>query len=634
MKKIHLILVLALALNSCDFLDVVPDNVATLDHAFNMRSTAERFLFTCYSYLPENGTYNGNLAHTAGDEFWLPVTNSTRAWYIARGSQKVNGPYMNFWQGNSDHGVEKDIFEAIRQCNIFMENIDRVPDMSESEKIKWIGEVYFLKAYYHFYLVRLYGPIPLIKVNLPVTASFDEVYPTRNSVDECFDYIIELMDEAIKRLPDEVNVDTEYGRITKGIALAQKAIILTEAASPLFNGNNDYVGFKNIDGVELFNTTKSVEKWQKAAEACKRAIEFNCDTLRHKLYTYVPTGTAKVLGDTMTIQMSIRNSICESWNSEVIWSNTNSYTRELQRAATPRGLNPAAVSNPDMHGFLAPTMKMAELFYTENGVPMEDDNSYDYTGRWGVSIGGEESKLYIKEGYITSNLHFGREPRFYASLGFDGGIWFGQGREDDTNSDNLLYIAAKKGQSCAAQNSMRYSVTGYWPKKLVYFGNDVSQTSGYAPTRYPWPEIRLANLYLLYAEAVNEANNGPTDDAFKYIDMVRERAGLKGVKEAWSTYSNRIDYDTYAGFQRIVHRERLIELAFEGQRYWDLRRWKEAATELNKPIISWDLEQEDAESYYRQKVLFNQNFSTRDYFWPIPESELLSNKNLNQFPGW
>jgi hypothetical protein len=194
-------------------------------------------------------------------------------------------------------------------------------------------------------------------------------------------------------------------------------------------------------------------------------------------------------------------------------------------------------------------------------------------------------------------------------------------------------VSAKKGQPASAQNSIRYSVTGYWPKKLVYYNNTIS-SANYSPKPYAWPEIRLSNLYLLYAEVLNEANGAPNDEAFDYVDRVRSRAGLKTVKESWSQFSRRKDHETYAGFQRIVHRERMIELAFEGQRFWDLRRWKEATTELNKPIIGWDLEQEDPQSYYRQKILFNQRFTTRDYFWPIPESELLSNKNLNQFPGW
>lgn len=630
MKKIQLIFVLVLVvLNSCDYLDVVPDNIATIDHAFNMRTTAERFLFTCYSYMPLHGTFDGNTAHSAGDEFWMPERNSTSAWNIARGNQRVNNPFMNYWQGNEGG---RDLYEAIRQCNIFMENIGRVPDMANAEKERWIGEVMFLKAYYHFYLLRMFGPIPLIKENVPVSAEYGDVYPTRNTVDEGFDYIVELLDESIKRLPDEVYNSDEYGRITKAVAYCQKAIVLAEAASPLFNGNKDFVGFKNMHGQELFNPEVSIEKWQKAADACEKAIDF-CDSLKYKLYEFKPDFFQYELSDTMKIQMNIRNSVCEEGNSEIIWGNTNSFAGSIQGLATPRGLDPQFITNATFYGYMAPPLKIVEMFYSENGVPIEDDEYYDYTGRWGLSIGTEDSKLYIKEGYITSNLHFNREPRFYAALGFDGGIWYGHGKLDDSKADELLYVSAKKGQPASAQNAIRYSVTGYWPKKLVYFNNTIS-SSDYNPTRYPWPEIRLASIYLLYAEALNEANGGPNDKAFEYIDKVRERAGLGTVKTSWSLFSRRKDHETLAGFRRIVHRERLIELAFEGQRYWDIRRWKEATSEFNKPISGWDLEQEDPQSYYRQKILFDQKFSTRDYFWPIPETELLSNKNLNQLPGW
>ncbi|MDD2994647.1 MAG: RagB/SusD family nutrient uptake outer membrane protein [Paludibacter sp.] len=629
MKKLFIFILTILSVTSCDYLDVVPDNIATIDHAFNMRTTAERFLFTCYSYMPTHGTFDGNVAHSAGDEFWLPERNSTAAWYIARGFQRVNNPYMNYWQG-AEGG--RDLFEAIRQCNIFLENIDRVPDMSSAEKDRWRGEVLFLKAYYHFYLLRMFGPIPLIKENVPVGAEFGDVYPMRNTIDDCFTYVTELIDEALPLLPDEVYTDDEFGRITKAVAYSQKAIILTEAASPLFNGNRDYIGFKNLRGEELFNPEKSMDKWQIAAAACKTALDF-CDSLNYKLYEFKPDFFQYQLSDTMTTQMSIRGSVTETWNSEVIWGNTISHAGSIQTLATPRGLDPQFISNGTLLGYMAPTMKMVELFYSENGVPIEDDEQYNYGGRWDLGIGSEESRLYIKEGYVTANIHFKREPRFYASLGFDGAIWYGHGRLDDSKPADLLYVSAKKGQPASAQNSIRYSVTGYWPKKLVYYNNTIS-SANYSPKPYAWPEIRLSNLYLLYAEVLNEANGAPNDEAFDYVDRVRSRAGLKTVKESWSQFSRRKDHETYAGFQRIVHRERMIELAFEGQRFWDLRRWKEATTELNKPIIGWDLEQEDPQSYYRQKILFNQRFTTRDYFWPIPESELLSNKNLNQFPGW
>lgn len=631
-KKIKFLLAVVFfsLLYSCNnYLDIVPDNIATIDHAFSMRTTSEKFLFTCYSYLPAHGAFSTNVANGAGDEIWLPASNGAQAWQIARGYQRVVDPYINFWQGNQGG---KDLYEGIRQCNIFLESISVVPDMDNYEKDRWIAEVKFLKAYYHFYLLRMYGPIPLIKENVPVNASTEEVYPTRSSIDDCFDYIVELLDEAEPDLPDQIdNKITELGRITKAIALSMKAIVLSTAASPLFNGNTDYTGFVNAKGEELFNTDVDVAKWEKAVEACRDAIEF-CD-LGYKLYTFSPDFFQYDISDTIRMQMNIRNSVCEKWNSEIIWGNTTSRAGSLQAGATPRGLDPAYTTNSSTSGLYAPPIKIAEMFYSDKGIPITEDKTYDYAGRWSLKMGDAISKYYIREGYTTVKLHFNREPRFYADLGFDGGVWYGQGRFDDSNPSDLFYVSCKKGQPASAQNMASYSVTGYWPKKVVNF-NNVIGVSTYTIEQYPWPVIRLANLYLLYSEALNEVN-GPDEEVYKWINLVRERAGLNPVEESWENYSiNPSKYTTQAGFREIIHRERLIEFAFEAQRYWDLRRWKECVTELNKPITGWDIEQEDAASYYRTRVLFNQQFTTRDYFWPINENELLSNKNINQNPGW
>src|SRR5690606_41676642 len=88
------------------------------------------------------------------------------------------------------------------------------------------------------------------------------------------------------------------------------------------------------------------------------------------------------------------------------------------------------------------------------------------------------------------------------------------------------------------------------------------------------------------------------------------------------------------GMREIIHQERMIELIFEGQRYWDLRRWKKATEELNKPITGWSLLQEEPETYYREVTLFQQNFSLRNYLWPISERSTIVNKKLTQNPGW
>ncbi|MGV8093110.1 MAG: RagB/SusD family nutrient uptake outer membrane protein [Mangrovibacterium sp.] len=622
--------------SACDnYLDIVPDNVATIDYAFRLRSTTERFLFTCYSYMPSQGSISGNPAFFAGDELWLPPANtSIAAWQIARGNQRVVDPYCNFWQGTQNG---KDLYEGIRQCNIFLENIDIVPDMQESEKRRWTAEVKFLKAYYHFWLTRMYGPIVLIKENLPISAGSDEVKIPRSPVDTCFAYIVQLLDEAGPDLPDKIdNEASELGRITKAIELSVKAQVLVTAASPLFNGNPDYQGLTNKDGTSLFNTTPDPEKWQKAADACREAIAF-CESLGHQLYYYQPQFSQYDLSDTTLTQMSIRNAICEKWNQEIIWANTLSMSDQSQRiqgAATPRGLDPAKTTNSGTVGSIAPPLKIAEMFYSDHGVPITEDKTWDYGGRFNLKMAGETEKYNLKEGYTTAKLNFDREPRYYADLGFDGGIWYGQGHYNDKGSD-LFYVQCKSGQAAAKVNENSYSTTGYWPKKVVHFQSIIGDGNTYTRQNYPWPVIRLADLYLLYAEALNEVNSAPVPEVYQYLDRVRARAGIPSVENAWTNYSrNPSKYQTKEGMRDIIHRERLIELAFEGHRYWDLRRWKEAVSELNKSITGWDLDQETAEGYYRERVILNQTFSTRDYLWPLNENTILANNKLVQNPGW
>ncbi|HEX5552658.1 MAG TPA: RagB/SusD family nutrient uptake outer membrane protein [Chitinophagaceae bacterium] len=618
-------------LTACNkYLNIVPDNVATIDYAFRLRSTAEKFLFTCYSYMPSQASITGNPAFLAGDELWLPSTNKASAWQIARGNQRVVEPYSNFWQGGQSG---KDLYEGIRQCNIFLDNIAVVPDMDQSEKNRWIAEVKFLKAYYHFWLVRMYGPVVLIKKNLPVSANSDEVRIPRSPVDSCFSYIVQLLDEAAPDLPDRIdNEASELGRITKAIDLSLKAVVLVTEASPLFNGNNDYKGFNNPDGTALFNTTVDPEKWQRAADASKQAIDF-CESLGYHLYTYHPQLSQYDLSDTTLTKMSIRNAVCEKWNPEIIWGNTNSMAAGIERSATPRGLDPVKAANQSTAGDLAPPLKIAEMFYTNHGLPITEDKSWDYAGRFQLKIPSDANKYNLKAGYTTAALNFNREPRYYADLGFDGGIWYGQGHYDDQGSD-LLFVSCKQGQPAAAINLASYSTTGYWPKKLVNFNNIIGDGNTYTVQNYPWPVIRLAGLYLLYAEALNEVS-GPGPEVYKYIDSVRSRAGIPSVEDAWSGYAkDATRYQNKAGMRKIIHRERLIEMAFEGKRFWDLRRWKEAVEELNQPITGWDLEQSTAEGYYRERVIFNQTFTTKDYLWPLNENALLANDALVQNPGW
>ncbi|WP_433903643.1 RagB/SusD family nutrient uptake outer membrane protein [Sphingobacterium puteale] len=631
-RSLYLVSAILLTISCKKALDVVPDNVATIDHAFANTIEAEKYLFTCYNYLPNSGTSEGNIGLLAGDELWIPDYRQyfqAATWsVIARGQQNSGEPAANYWDGMHEG---KDLFEALRHCNIFLENVsnpDKVRDLRVDLRARWIAEVTFLKAYYHYFLLRMYGPIPLIDKNIPISAPPEEVRVKRRPIDECVSYISSLLDQSYADLPLVINnKNDELGRITKPINRAVKAKLLLLAASPLFNGNPDYASFTNKDGEPLFSAAFSAAKWQAAADATKTAID-EAEAAGNKLYYYkIPEFE---MTDTTMIQMSIRGAVTERWNDEVVWGLSNSRANTLQRAAQPllhadMGVNSAYAS-------LAPTLKVVQQFYSDHGVPIEEDKTKDFSQISQLRIATNGERVNFETRYETARLNFDRENRFYASIGFDGGKWLTS--DLPARKDYEAYtVKAKMGQISAGSAFGLFSETGYYAKKLVNWESRFAANASI--WEYPWPEIRLADLYLMYAEALNETS-GPVSDVHKYLDLIRQRAGLESVTDSWQKYSkNPAKPTTKDGMRAIIRRERLIELAFEGSRFWDLRRWKESARELNGPVRGWDVSQKDAIPYYQVRTIFQQRFiAPRDYLWPIRLDEMTVNDNLVQNPGW
>lgn len=651
MKKIQnniyksgvLFLVLILGLASCNkYLDVVPDNISTIDNVFKLRVEAEKYLFTCYSYLPKNGDGWYNASLTSGDEIWY-AQNDPANWHpafrIAQGQQNVSNPYFNEWQGNlkGNNGTFNylRIWNGVRNCNTFIQNMSdmsKVPDIAPTERSRWIGEGMFLKAYYHFYMLRMYGPIPIVNDNVPVDADLTSSYVKRAPVDDCVNAISGWLDSAIALLPERiVNENTELGRATKPIALAVKARLLVMAASPLFNGNADFANFKDKEGKALFNPTVDATKWVKARDAVKAAIE-SAETNGFGLYKY--TNDVFGLNDVTKTQLNIRNAVTQRWGTECVWGNAQSYfvNEALCMPPTERGTNS---SRFQLQGVWAPPLKMVKLFYTANGVPIEEDKTLSFTGYDQLRTATAAEKYNIEPGFATARINFDREPRFYADLGFDGGIWYMKDGNASGSDNNTFYLKTKNSQSAGFSHFQNWSETGYFVKKLVSWESTSRGTSAPVWRQYPWPEVRMADLYLLYAEAENEVTGGSAV-AITYLDKVRARAGLQGVVASWTAFSsNPTKYTTQAGLRDIIHRERTIELMFEGQRLWDLKRWKEAATELNKDITGWSIQGATDNTFYKERFIYSQQFiAPRDYFWPIGDYDTRRNPNLVENLGW
>jgi hypothetical protein len=651
-----LILVIFGLFTGCsEYLDVVPDNVATLDHAFSNRNMAQRFLFTCYWYMPDIPHWRLNPAFFADELMWNVdegYADSDCALFSA-GSQNTSNPYMNFWDGTRNG---KNLFIALRDCNIFLENIHQPIDMTEYERTQWIAEAKALKAYYHFYLLQMYGPIPIIKENLPVNSSTDEVRVFRDPVDDVVDYIVQLIDEALPDLMpnSEFTREMDAGRITQPIAASIKAKALVLGASPLFNGNPDYVSFKDSRGIQLVSSDFDATKWTRAAEAVKDAIDI-CHDAGHEFYYYTPTRQTSAMSPETKLKVSLRVPITEKFNSEIIWPALNT-TSEMDRNGSANfGIFTSSYSPSE----IGPTLNVAEEFYTRNGLPIDEDPEWINwvgdnfnmrylplvastaagTGIDGVTSLSEDHKYYIVSTNLpadaTAKLHFYREPRFYAWVGFDRCIW----ELNETGfRDPGQPIKARAGEDQGMMSGSRHQTCGYFTKKHTNIETikNAGGSSGITQIRYTFPIIRLSDLYLLYAEALNESKAAPDNEVYQWIDVVRERAGLPTVQDAYANAipSARNKPKTKSGMRDIIKRERLIELSFEFWRYWDLVRWKDAAEYMSKPIRGWNYKGMSVESYYTVNNYLNRDFETKDYLWPIRLENIQVNSNLVQNPGW
>jgi hypothetical protein len=632
MRSIYFLILLLSAVSCKKYLNVTPENVGTLEYAFRNRNEAENYLFTCYSTLQFMSNVAMNAGFTGSAEIIYPNNLNEHPVFeggfnMIRGTQNVISPSLNYWDGENG-GVS--LYVAIRRCNIFLDNIDLPVDLSAAEKKRWIAEAKFMKAYYHFYLARMYGSIPVIRKNLPVNASTEAVRVKREPVDSVFNYIVQLLDEAIPDLPPSIeNQVKELGRITSVAAMSVKAEVLATAASPLFNGNPDYAGFKDKDGTALFPASYDAQKWQKAADACKAAILASEEQGLH-LYTFIVPANISKLSDSLKQLLTIQNAVTEKWdvNPELIWALNPTFG--YQSCCIPRMTSKSVANVTSASSNFAVPESVAELFYTRNGVSINEDKTWDYAGRYGLRSGDPANKYYIREGYETIKAHFNREPRFYASIGFDGGIWFGNGVLDQ---ENALSVQAKGNTSFAGPKDLiRINITGNWPKKLVHYQTVFDD--GLQEVAYHLPLIRLAGLYLLYAETLNEVN-GPTAEVFQYIDRVRQRAGLQGIQDAWSNYSRSPGKpSTKDGLRQIIHQERRIELCFEAQSGWDLRRWKELQGVLSNPLQGWSIYETSSANYYRLQTQLVPSYGIREYLWPVKDIDLTINPNLVQSLYW
>lgn len=642
MKKIIILLISALMLSSCDFLDIVPDDTATLPDAFIDETKAEAFLFGCYGF--QKGMNGGAGPNDFRYDIGIMTSNElvaayhwTSQWFAFmkynNGTDNSSTPVYDYWT---------QYYQGIRQCHIFLENIDNVvpkrtqPEDFEKSKKIWKGEAYFLLAYYHQFLLQHYGPVVLVDKVLEYNA---ELRP-RQPIDVCVEQISAWYDQSMSMLPATQDV-SNYGRVTTTIAKSMKAKLLLYAASPLFNGNTDYAEMKDMETNEaLIPQTKNKEKWKTAMTAIKEAITY-AEANGYHLYEWTgddPLTKKPVADEFRQAYLNTRYLMVDpkNWESELIWGYTSKEKSDgLQRHAVPHGLGNRSNGQSSPVGALGPSLTAVELFYTANGLPPETDPSFPWEDR--MAVDGDPATNTIR-------LHKNREPRFYAAIGYDRGVYEfnGWGTTEYTlklrcgNGDSNTSLTGSgtnpEPNGCIGPDTKwktnDHLYSGYALKKSIRpDGQATSSAWGFQV--YAWPLMRLADLYLMYAEACAEYTGVLDADAKRYISLIHKRAGIP------DQYHNATGEDLI----KSVRRERLIEFMFEGQWYNDLRRWKIAEEWYeNDKDGMWGLNDvgQTAETFYQRTQLKNQPFvfNKRNYLMPIKSTHLNTNTKLVQNTGY
>ncbi|KAA6300396.1 MAG: RagB/SusD family nutrient uptake outer membrane protein [Candidatus Ordinivivax streblomastigis] len=649
LKKINTILSIAATVvmffgfNSCNYLESEEylHEVDALNDIWKTRQDLRRAWATCYGYIPNYAALDGAWPFSgAGDEGHAGLdTYTSLQWAQGKyNADNVPGTF-NYWPH---------LYKAIRSCNLFLENSHLAEDrlLAEGEVESYNADVRFLKAYYYSILLELFGPFVI--VDHTVDYSSTDLPTTRSTYDECVEYIVTQLDEVVQQLPiQEKILVSDNGRPSKGAAMALKARVLLWSASKLVNGNKDYAGFINPSGEPYINQTYIENKWRLAAQAYKDIIDLNQYTLLAlpaddetvPLGDFLgndvpwPDGPAGI--DPYKSYKALFSGGVNYWNSEAIWQVLPKSNYIIY--GWPRGHKGTTDTNTT--GRVSAIQKIVDAFFMNNGKTIEEENNLLYSD-WGAAIAGDG--YYIKgrqtEGsHIQTNFLNGggvqapptrclnREPRFYATIGFTG-----RGYLQDDLAKPYYYADYRAQTADGYIPTDRPSVrTGYpiikWinDKDIVQGGNFDKQN----------PVFRLAEVYLSYAEALNEYD--PTNpDIVKYLNLVRFRAGLPGYELA----------DQEVNRNRIKH-ERQIEFAFEmGKRHFDMRRWKDAeivqhdtwgnSLGLGGMIYGCNFMETDSR-FYDRSVVDGYTFKRRDYFLPLPYGEVANHwGTMTQNPGW
>lgn len=615
---------------SCDYLNVgeeMSGGLQSNEDIFNDVKYTQRFYGQCFNNIPDySRIWNAGAGIGGGwacfaDELYTSEASKTGR-YNAFTSYVTNG---HRWY---------DLYKSIRQCNIFMEWVHPImPDGQYAEKLDeqtvnaYKANVRFLRAMYHYHLFEQYGPIPVVDHSFDMENLADM---PRWTVDRTVEWIANEFAACAKELHQEPYKGTEvadFGALpTKGVALAFRAKLLTYAARPLFNGSWEYgKTLVNNDGTALFPDGSQKEAKIKAAvEALEEFITYAETGGRYSLYYSDDRNTHKSLYE-----------LFQKYNDEIIWATAKTSWGKLGDQNFDGHATPAGV-NGGLNG-MEVLQEFVDDFYCSDGYSIKDgdivgksplynesktENLNETNGGF-IPDGTTTPDYYAIKGTNVRGMYLNREPRFYNSITFTGKTWPQRGERIDFSSGGI------------SNNSTTLSFSGYTLYKR-YARNLGQKDNVYKDSQFrPSIIFRLAEFYLLYAEMVNEMD--PSDErVLTYLNKVRERAGLPLFGVDGFGENERI-IGNQAKQRLVIQRESRIELATEGQRYFDVRTWLIADTKAGRQggeFHGLNINRQEDNGFYTRTWCQNRVFTEKNYLYPLPLDEIKRSKELKQNPGW
>lgn len=597
MKKILFILsILAILITSCqeatDLLDPAISGISEEDVFTNAENTM-LFLNDLYGQLLPVIPQTGNKGmRWRGSDALLEVSTDNGSSNLQSGAE-----FRLFnsggWTAASNTFSTDDwdmSWEAIRACNLFLSHIDEVPldpeyQFDESTRNIRKGEALFLLAFNYAELAKQFGGLPLMEN--PVSITDEEMIKLpRSTFDETIDFIAGKCDEAAALLP-EAHPDADYGRATKGAALALKARMLLYAASPLWNNPN-----RPEDSP--FRGKYDPAKWEKAARAANEVMDMGIYQLHNDISTLFITRV----------------------NPELIFVRMNQPTSYMTSISVPNKLYPAGA-------------------FGKSGC---NQVTYNMVREYEVLNGGKAYSIDEAPDYDPNDPYKNRDPRFYRDCMFNGYQFQGK---------TAQFGVAESGVPAPAHNPSEESpyYTHVYSIKFADLGLTITwdaRNPGNGPaTSHNYPFLRYAEVLLNYAEAMNEAF-GPDEDglgngktALWAVNQVRTRAQYPNKPEYLGQTGGMPPIEsglTKEQLREKIRHERRVELSFEEHRFWDVRRWLvEPDEEILAQVPVW---KSDGSVDYEIRTIETRPFDRRMFRMPIPELQLFTNPNLVQNPGY